>query len=112
MSDEYDNESFSPFWPLAILLTGLVIWSGYQVYAVNSQRSIYDQQFQGAVPTITQAQGISKKYVDLMKDLVETSAKDQYAAQIVKEATAAGWIHVQPNAGGTNATTTPTPPAK
>jgi hypothetical protein len=48
-----------------------------------------------------------------MKDLVETSAKDPAAAQIVKDAIAAGLIHVQQPAGGTNSAATPAaPPAQ
>ena len=101
MSEDFDsssNENFSSFWPLLIVLVGLLIWSGYQVYATNSQRRVYDQQFQNAMPTIQEAQNVSTRYVALMKDLVETSAKNPAAAQIVKDAIAAGLIHVQPNA--------------
>jgi hypothetical protein len=84
-------------------VVGLLIWSGYQVYATNQQRRVYDQQFQSAMPTIQEAQNVSTRYVALMKDLVETSGKNPAAAQIVKDAIAAGLIHVQPNANGTNA---------
>jgi hypothetical protein len=111
MSDEFDQNpenNFSPFWPIFILLIGLFIWSAYQVYATNSQRSVYDKQFQAAIPTINEAQNVSTRYVALMKDLVETSAKDQAAADIVKAAIAAGLIHVNPN--GTNAAATPAAP--
>ncbi len=102
MSDEYNNDSatFSPFYPLLILLIGLVAFSGYQVFAANSQRSVYSQQFQQAIPTINQAQNIKDRYVALMKDLIETSAKNANAAAIVKEATQAGLLRVtQPDAG-------------
>ena len=112
MSDEFDQNpenNFSPFWPLLILISGLFLWSAYQVYATNSQRSVYDRQFQAAVPTINEAQNVSTRYVALMKDLVETSAKDPAAADIVKAAIAAGLIHVNPN--GTNSTATPVAPA-
>jgi len=101
MSDEYDNQdsSFTVFWPAVILLSGLLIWSGYQVYAQNSQ----------------QASGIQTRYVNLMKDLIQTSQKDQYAAQIVKEAEASGLIQVKPTtapaaAADTNSTATPDAP--
>jgi len=113
MSDEFDQNpenNFSPFWPLLILITGLFLWSAYQVYATNSQRTVYDKQFQAALPTINEAQNVSTRYVALMKDLVETSAKDQAAAQIVKDAIAANLIHVQPNA--TNSAATPVAPTK
>jgi len=112
MSDEFDHNPethYSPFWPLVILISGILIWSAYQVYATNSQRNVYDRQFQAALPTITEAQNVSTRYVALMKDLVETSAKDPAAAQIVKDAIAAGLIHVQPNATNGAAATPPAP---
>jgi hypothetical protein len=93
------------------LIGGLFIWSGYQVYATNSQRVVYDKQFLAAEPTIQEAQNVSTRYVALMKDLVETSAKDPAAAQIVKDAIQAGLIHVQPNANGTNAPSAEAPAA-
>ena len=111
MSDEFDpipDNSYSTFWPLLILIIGLMGWSGYQVYAANSQRSVYDKQFQAALPTITEAQNVSTRYVALMKDLVQTAQKDSAAAQIVKDAIQAGLIHVQPNS--TNSAGTPAEP--
>lgn len=110
MSDEYDEvESssvrYSSFWPLIILLSGLLLWSGYQVFAANSQRNVYNAEFQNAIPTINAAENVQAKYVALMKDLIQTSAKDPYAAQIVKEATQAGLLHVNPSE--TNSTATP-----
>jgi len=111
MSDEFDHNpenNYSSFWPLLILIIGLMGWSAYQVYAANSQRSVYERQFQAALPTITDAQNVSARYVALMKDLIQTSAKDQYAAQIVKDAIKANMIQVQPNA--TNGAGTPAEP--
>jgi len=110
MSDEYESDSttFSPFYPLLVLLVFLLIWTGYQVFAANSQRSVFAQQFQAAVPTINQAQNIKDRYVALMKDLIETAAKDDKAAAIVKEATQAGLLRVQqPEGGATNAAPAP-----
>src|ERR1700692_241593 len=112
MSDEFDpipDNSYSTFWPLFILIIGLLIWSGYQVYATNSQRSVYDQQFQAALPTINEAQNIATRYKALMSDLYQTAQKDPVAAQIVKDAIQAGMIHVQPNS--TNSAGTPAQPA-
>jgi hypothetical protein len=111
MSEEYDNhsETFSPFYPLLILLVGLVGWSGYQVYMANSQRAANSQQIQAAMPTIGQAQNIRDRYVALMKDLIETSAKDANAAQIVKEATNAGLIRQAPASGDSGASTNAAP---
>ncbi len=117
MSDEYETieTTYSPFIPLLVLVIGLIIWIGYQDYAQNSQRSVYAQQFNAAVPTIKAAQGVGDKYVSLMKDLLTTSSKDQYAAQIVQDAIKAGWIRVNPQGTPTTNTTTnpaaPTPDA-
>jgi hypothetical protein len=113
MSDEFDSGSdnnHSSFWPLLILTSGLIIWFGVGDYQLNKQRSSFDQQFQAALPTITEAQNVSTRYVALMKDLVQTSAKDEIAAKIVKDAIQAGLIHVQPNA--TNGAGTPAAPSK
>jgi hypothetical protein len=111
MSDEFDSHSethYSSFWPLFIVLIGLLIWSGYQVFATNSQRSLYSKQFQAEMPAITDAQNVGQRYVALMKDLVETAQKDPAAAQIVKDAIQVGLIHVNP---GTNTTAAPVGPA-
>jgi len=116
MSDEFDqnpeNNNYSTFLPLLILVSGLLLWSGYQVYAQNSQRSVYDKQFQAAIPTINEAQAVGNRYVALMKDLVQTAQKDSYAKQIVNDAIKAGLIQVQPNAtnsAGAPVAPTPTP---
>jgi len=112
MSDEFDqnpDNNYSPFWPLLILIIGLLGWSGYQVYATNSQRVVFNEQFQSAIPTIQQAQTVSNQYVALMKDLVDTAQKDPAAAQIVKDAVRAGLIQIHPNA--TNSTAPPAAPA-
>jgi hypothetical protein len=117
MSDEFDNNpenNYSSFWPLLILVGGLLIWFAIQDYLLNNQRSAYNKQFQDPqfVSMVSQADNVSTRYVALMKDLVETSAKDPTAAQIVKDAIASGLIHVQPNANGTNSATTPAAPSK
>ena len=111
MSDEFDNNpdnNFSCFWPLLILVIGLFIWSGYQDWAMNKQRSYNAAQFQAALPTINDAQNVGARYVALMKDLVQTAQKDPAAAQIVKDAIKANMIQVQQNA--TNGTATPVAP--
>ena len=93
--------------PLFILVGAILIWSGYQDYAVNSQRAVYHAQFEAALPAINQAEGVQTRYVNLMKDLVQTSAKDPAAANIVKAAVAAHLIHIN---NSTNAAAA-TPPA-
>jgi hypothetical protein len=111
MSEEYDNESiatFSPFYPLLILLVGMIVWMGYQDFMLNSQRSQAAAQIQSAMPNISQAQNVKDRYIALMKDLIDTAGKDQQAAQIVKEATAAGLLRVQqPPAGEAGSTNAP-----
>jgi len=116
MSEEFENNTettYSSFWPLIILVTGLFIWFGLQDYLLNNQRSAYEKQFhdQQFLNVVGQADNVSTRYVSLMKDLVETSAKDEAAAKIVKDAIAAGLIHVQPNANGTNSAAAPAAPA-
>ena len=113
MSEEFDHNpdsNYSTFWPLLILMIGLLIWSGYQVYATNSQRRSVRQAIPSRAPhDHRSSERIGTRYVALMKDLVETAQKDQAAAQIVKDAIAAGLIHVQPNA--TNSASGTPPPA-
>lgn len=111
MSDEFENETenFSSFYPLLILIIGLLLWLGYQDFEANSVRARYNEQFQAAIPTIKAAQGISTRYVALMKDLAETSAKDPAAAQIVKDAIKAGLIRVNQSAGTNTASTNAAP---
>jgi predicted negative regulator of RcsB-dependent stress response len=116
MSDDFDSgaePTFSPFYPLLILICGLLIWFGYQDYASNAMRSAGSRQFQAALPTITQAQAMQNRYVALMKDLAQTASKDPAAAQIVNDAVKAGWIRVQNNPAPASAdTSTTSAPAK
>ena len=113
MSDEFDtipdSNHFSSFWPMLMVIAGLIIWFAVQDYELNRQRVIYDQQIANAMPTVNKAQVYSNRYVALMKDMVETAQKNPSAAQIVKEAMQAGWIQVQPNS--TNSAGTPAAPA-
>jgi predicted negative regulator of RcsB-dependent stress response len=109
MSDEYDSSSvdsnnvyYSPFWPLAIVLAGFIIWLGYQIFTLNQQRSYANSQVEALTPTVQQAQMAQNRLISLLRDLAQTSSKDQYAAQILKEAVDAGLLHVTPNAN-TNA---------
>ena len=110
MSEEFEQvteENYSSFWPLLIHIVGFLLWLGIQDYSLNNQRTFYAAQFDKAQPAITDAQNIANRYVSLMKDLLQTAQKDPTAAQIVKDAIAAGLIHVNPN---TNSATTPAEP--
>lgn len=97
MSDDFDNEpSYSPFWPLLIFLVGFALSLTYQLYVVNAQRVLFSQQFQTLLPVVNQAQGAKAKLYAVAEDLLKTSAKNQYAAQIVKESN----IQIRPNGAG------------
>jgi hypothetical protein len=87
MSEVYeeDHESYSPFWPLLVLIVGLLFWSGYQVYVAYIEKSNFDIELRNAGPAIAQAQKSEAQLFSLFQDLVQTSAKDANAAQIVKE---------------------------
>ena len=115
MSEEYDNQNetvtFSPFIPILIVLIGLIGWTGYQVFMANSQRSTSAATVQQAMPTIQQAQNIKDQYIGLMKDLIDTAQKDPQAAQIVKEAQAAGLLRVQQPAATNGAAASAPAPA-
>jgi hypothetical protein len=118
MSDELDQNSenhYSSFWPLLVLISGLLIWFAFQDYLLNIQRSAYERQFhdQQFLTVVGQADNVTTRYVALMKDLVDTAqkqGKDSAAAKIVNEAIAANLIHVTPNA--TNGSGTPAEPPK
>jgi hypothetical protein len=112
MSDELEHlpseNNLSTFWPLLILVAGFLIWFGVQDFELNNQRSNLQKQLDAAQPTINEAHNIREHYVNLMKDVLQTAQKDSVAAQIVKDAIAAGWIHVQPPAAGTAPVPAPT----
>ena len=92
MSDEYGNEEdsseeqFSAFWPLLILIAGLFLWSGFQAYTTFRQESNLNAELESAAPTLKAAQDAQTKLYALAQDLLQTGTKDNYAAQIVKEA--------------------------
>lgn len=93
MSDEYGNEEnsssrkrFSAFWPLFILTVGLLFWSSFQAYSSYRQNANLNAQIEAATPVVKQAQEVQNKLYALAQDLLQASAKDTYAAQIVKEA--------------------------
>lgn len=107
MSD--NNGTYSSFWPLLILLSGLTIWSAYQLYAINSQRIAINQQYAALAPGVSPSQNAEAKLRALVEDLIQTSAKDPYAAQILKESVQAGILHVNNKSTGTNSTAAPAP---
>ena len=114
MSDELEHipeNGFSPFWPVLILVIGFLIWYGVQDFELNNQRSLLQKQLDAAQPTISQAQNIREHYLALMKAVLQTAQKDSVAAQIVKDAIAAGWIHVQQPAPGAAPAPAPAPAA-
>jgi hypothetical protein len=109
------NVRYSSFWPLLIMLLGLTLWCGYQLYAMNGQCNAINQQYTALEPSVAPAQNMRDKFASVGKDLVDVAAKDANAAQIVKEAIQAGIFHVNQSSTptpGTNSTTTPAEPAK
>jgi hypothetical protein len=76
---------FSSFWPLLILTAGLLLWSGYQAESAYVQSSVLSAEFKQAQPTIAAAQNVQSRLYAVAQDLIHSSAKDPYAAQIVKE---------------------------
>jgi predicted negative regulator of RcsB-dependent stress response len=108
MSEEFDNNNttHTSFIPLLIFLAGFGLSAGYQLYQVNAQRMAYSAQLTQAMPVVTKAQAATSKLYAVAQDLIKTAEKDQYAAQIVKEA----GISMQ---GGTNgAPVAPNAPTK
>jgi hypothetical protein len=105
MSDEFDHGSehtYSTFWPLLIMVGGLLLWFAYQDYTVNKQRAFYKDQVEGAAKTIQTARDWQGRYEAILKDLNATGAHDPTSAAIFKDAVQAGLqaglIHVQPPA--------------
>jgi hypothetical protein len=86
MSDESDNEVYSSFWPLLIVAVALIGWLGYQAVESYNQKSALNTEFEAAVPTINKAQDAQSKLYAVAQDLIQVSAKDANAAEIVKEA--------------------------
>jgi hypothetical protein len=90
MPDEYGNEistepAYSAFWPVLILVVGLLFWSGYQAFNAYNAKTNLDREFQSAVPSLHAAQNAKDKLYAVAHDLIELSAKDPVAAQIVKQ---------------------------
>jgi hypothetical protein len=115
MTEEYIVEEpapleprYSGFWPLLILLAALVMWSGFQAFLAIRQSTALNSEFDSAVPTIKAAQDAQSKLYAIAQDLLKISAKDPYAAQLVKEA----HIQMKPNSGAApDNTSLATPPS-
>jgi hypothetical protein len=90
MNDESNeteiDEIYSPFWPLALLLAGLILWTAYQAYEALSQKSMLDKELITNAPTINEAASARTKLYALAEDLVQVSTRDANAAQIVRDA--------------------------
>jgi hypothetical protein len=83
--EEDDHGTYSAFWPLAVLMLGILLWSGYQSYIAYDQNASIVAALKNADPQIAEAQKAEAQLFSLFQDLVETSAKDANAAQIVKD---------------------------
>jgi len=108
MSEEYEEIPLSPFWPLLIVLGALLIWSGFNIYQLNLQRTFTAAQMEQMGQPLNNAQAAQSRLIALMNDLIQTASKDQAAAQIVNQAKAAGILRLNPNASG-NASSAPPP---
>jgi hypothetical protein len=80
------EETYSAFWPLLVLMCGILIWIGFQVYSVNAQRIVLDQQFQLVAQQVVLAQNAKAKLYSVAQDLIQLSSKDTNAEAIVREA--------------------------
>jgi peptidoglycan hydrolase CwlO-like protein len=102
MSEEYDSSNvyYSPFWPLAILLAGFIIWLGYQVFFLNEQRNTYNAQFSQAQPLLEQAQAAQLRLKNLMAALLKASQTNANAKAIIKQTIDAGIVRVTPSTNG------------
>jgi hypothetical protein len=108
MSEEFQEESvydYSPFWPLAVLILGLLLWSGYQTYIAYDQNAKLTTALRNAEPQLAEAQKAEAQLFSLFQDLVQTSAKDANAAQIVKDS----HMQLKPPAGGSDSSSTSSP---
>ena len=85
---------YSSFWPQVIVMSALVIWSGYQCFIALSQSSALDAKVKQAAPLIEAARNAQSRLYALATDVNQTAAHDNYAAQIVKEFN----IQLSPNA--------------
>jgi len=123
MSEEFNNDSssegnYSPFWPILVLVVGLILWLGYGDFLAFQQHSFLNQQFYAPTTqqTLQAAQNWQGRYGSIMKDLNDTGAKDPAAASILKDAVQAGiqtgLIRVQPGTGTNAAPAAPAAPAK
>ena len=95
MSTEYTPEyapettvivpAYSPFWPLLILIAGLVLWTGFEAYSNYSQNANLTAALNKMEPSINDAQKRNDRLIAFAQDLIQTADHDTYAAQVVKE---------------------------
>ena len=98
-----NDTKYSSFWPMVILMGGLIAWCGYQLFEINKQRMAYNAQYDAMAQYIAPSQKAEAELRSIVEDLIQTSNKDQYAAQILKESIQAGIIHVNNNKADTSA---------
>ncbi len=83
---------------MLVLVVGLLFWSGYLTYQAYSQKTALVNELAAAQPTISAAKNMQTKLYAVAQDLIQTSAKDSAAAQIVKEAN----IQIKPGSNTTS----------
>ncbi len=77
---------YSSFVPLVIFLSASLLWSGFQLVAVVSQRGTLIKQVNASLPAVAAAQNAKSTLYGIAQDLVQLGATDANAAQIVKDA--------------------------
>jgi hypothetical protein len=101
-----DPPSYSPFWPLQILVVYLIAWVGYHVFTLNEDRLAVERQIQQVTPQAETAWNAQKRLLSLAQDIDNIAPKDAAAAQIVKEFN----IHGGQNSSGPNPPSTSNSP--
>jgi hypothetical protein len=98
---EPSSPSYSPFWPLCILVVCLGVWMGYQIVALNEERVAAEGNIRQLIPQADAALAAKKRLFSLAQDLSQAAAKDAAAAQIVSEFNIRVQNPPKPNASST-----------
>ncbi len=94
MSTEYPAEysqetvlvpAYTAFWPSLILMVALILWTGYQAFSNYRQEANLNDVLGKSAQAISASQKVDERLVALVQDLVQTSAHDASAAQIVRD---------------------------
>ena len=109
MAEEFEEHSYTAFWPVLIFLIAFACSCFYQLYEVLDQRDALNKRYTAESVNLPKAAAAQNRLVAFMNDLVTTGTKDPAAAQIVQEAKQAGIIRDNPNASSGAAPAAPAP---